>query len=193
MAAVAAPSVARADGDRIGRGTLSAVFGVSFPKAEDYTRVISHWGHSGLRFASEVSLDGGAYVTPWMLLGGRLGWFRADAGQASSDDAELTLSMVDFNLIARLGLPMAGPGTQGFVGGTLEVGGALARIELRDVVASRVVPRLGAGVIGQVFIGRFGFGVRLVQRFAWWEDAGGPGVPLNLSSTELAASVEMRL
>lgn len=51
------------------------------------TRAISHWGHSGLGFASEVSLDGGADVTPWMLVGGRLGWFRAGAGQASAGAA----------------------------------------------------------------------------------------------------------
>jgi hypothetical protein len=182
---------AAADGS-IGRGTVGLFGGGGTVSGGGYNARIAPWGHH-YDTARYVGASGGAFVTRWLLVGGRVAWTYADGGEARSDGASLTLSMLDLGALVRIGFREVDGSTRWFFGAQGEVGGAYAWSTLRDQRQGRVIPRVGAGLFLQLFLGRVGGGISIVQRIAPWEDAGRQGVTLDLGGTEFTGSLEVRL
>lgn len=191
LALCAAGARARADG-RIGRGTIGLFVGGGTLIGGDYNDRIARWGfrYSTARYAG---LSGGVFVTPWLLVGGRLAWTNADGREARWDNASLTLSMVDLGALARVGFREVSASTRWFFGAQAEVGGAWAWSTLRERTDARLIPRFGAGLFVQLFLGRFGVGFSVVQRIAPWADVDRRGTTLDLGGTEFTGSLEARL
>lgn len=191
LALCAAGTRARADG-RIGRGTIGLFGGGGTVIAGDYNDRASPWG---FRFSTAryAGLSGGAFVTPWLLVGGRLAWTNADGGEARWDEAPLTLSIVDLGALVRVGFREVSASTRWFFGAQAELGGAWAWTTLRDRTDARLLPRFGGGLFVQLFLGRFGAGFSVVQRVAPWADVDSRGTTLDLGGTEFTGSLEARL
>ncbi len=192
LAVAARPDTARADERPHARAAIALDLGASSVTGGDYDRVIANWGFGGVGTAVALSAEGGAFVAPWLMVGGRFGYAGASAGNAAYDGARLSIAMYDVSLVARVGVPFGGR-VRWFAGAQLEAGGMLATASLRNDETSRVVPRFGAHAMMQVFVGRVGFGLRLGRRFAGWRDAGGPGADLDLGGFEASTGVEVRL
>jgi len=184
-------ATAAADGS-IGRGTVGLFGGGGTLSGGGYNSLIAPWGHN-YSTARYVGASGGVFVTRWLLVGGRAAWTYAEGREARSDGAPLTLSMLDLGALVRIGFREVNGSTRWFFGAQGEVGGGYAWSTLRDHSQGRVIPRIGVGLFLQLFLGRFGGGISIVQRIAPWEDAGGQGVTLDLGGTEFTGSLEARL
>lgn len=175
------------------RATVGLMLTTGNIQSSAYNTRATAWGFSGFSSLRTLSADGGYFVLPWLLVGGRVGWGASSGGTESNDGAELALSLYDAGLMARVGYPVRGVSSMGFVGLQLEGGAMLARTTLRGEALSHVVARAGTGIFAQLLFRRAAIGLHLTQRFANWSNAGGAGSDLQLGGTEASVSVEVVL
>lgn len=175
------------------RASIGLLLGVSSVHGGQYEQRASQWGYGSFGSALTVAVEGGAWLTPWLSLGGRLGMLRADSDATPTDGASLALASYDLSAYARLGAVLGRRRVRGFLGVQLEAGAQWASIDLRDAGTARVTARFAVMGVGQVIVGPVAFGMRLGPRFGVWTGAGGEHADLDLGGIELSTGVEVRL
>lgn len=192
LAALSLPCAARAQ-QAPHRAAIAATLGIGTVRGGAYSDQAALWGYEDFHAGLSLALEGGAIVTPWLSVGGRLGMLRTSTGNGSSDAAHLTLGAYDFGAYVRVGVPLGRGRVQAFLGAQGEVGAAWASLDLRQQSQTSVVPRFAATLVAQIVFGRVALGLRAGPRFSWWNDAGGRDVTLDLGGVDASMTVEVRL
>ena len=177
------------------RALVGATLGVGAVRGGAYSDQAALWGYEDFHAGVSLALEGGALVTPWLSLGGRLGMLRSSAGHSSADAQTLSLGMYDLGAWARIGVPLgrAGARVRGFLGVQAEAGAVWATLDLRQQGTSSLAPRFAATTVAQIAFDRVALGLRAGPRFSWWNDAGGRGVDLDLGGVDASMTVEVYL
>ncbi len=192
-AAALAPAAASAYDAPPPRAALGLHVGFGSFDGGAWSRVASVWGYGNFGPVTVFALEGGAFVTPWLMVGGRLGTMQVGDATARADGASLSVASYDLGLVARAGATLGQRYVRFFVGGQVEAGGAFAVTTLRDQAQTSLVPRFAARAVGQVLVGRLAFFLTVGQRFSWWGNADGQGSTLELGGTEATTGLEVRL
>lgn len=174
------------------RASLGILVGVSSVHGGQYETTASQWGYGTFGGALTLAVEGGAWVTPWLSLGGRLGMLRASSDATPTDGARLALASYDLGAYARLGGVLGHRRVRGFLGVQLEGGVQWASIDLRSESTSEATARFAVMGVGQVIVGPVAFGLRVGPRFGSWAGAGGAGADLDLGGIEFSTGVEVR-
>jgi hypothetical protein len=152
------------------------------------------WGYTGFQSGLEVALDGGARVTPWLLVGARVAYANLGGGSAFTDGAAMLLQTVDFDAIGRVvGTLRLGRTWIIAPAAQIELGGVVPWIALRGDSQSALLPRVGGTGILTFASSHVGISVRVGYRYADWGGAGGQGVDLSLAGVHAGLGLEVRL
>ncbi len=164
--------------------------GVATVSGGAYAERASYWGNGGFNAGVSAAVEGGVYPASWLLLGLRAGVIHSVSDAARSDGSATVLDLYDGGLIVRAELPIGGDSVRGVVGLQGELGLQGISVSLRGVDETALGPRAAFMVLGQVFVGRFAFGLRAGQRFGVrWSES---DLDLDVGGFELSTGVEVR-